>query len=305
MTGRRLCALVGLAVGCPAALHAQFTDPRTYAVVPIGISQLEIDYIHAEADASIDTSLEVVGAHFEQNEAVLSLTHNFSMLSQLAWIKLGVPYATVSGSVAGTGISGSTTGAGDSSFQFTTLLKGGRALSAAEFAAYEPAPTVGLSLTVTAPTGEYDAEKLLNLGSHRWSCKPEVGVSYPFGPEQSWEVDGYVNVYFFTDNTSYKGAEVLRQEPLPGVEGHLIHDFSPRLWASLDVRYGFRGETVVDGVSQNDSQESLVAGAEANWSPSSSHSFVFVFAKALVYRNAPSATGVALKYVYTWGAASK
>jgi len=306
MTGRLSCVLVALAAcSSPAALYAQFTDPRTYTLAPVGISQLEVDYIHAEADASIDASIEVAGAHFEQNQAVVSCTHNFSMLSHLAWIKLGVPYATVSGSIAGTSISGSTTGAGDSSLQFTTLLKGGRALSAAEFAAYQPAPTVGLSVTITAPTGEYDAEKLLNLGSHRWSLKPELALSYPFGPDQSWVADAYVNVYFFTDNTAYHGVEVLRQEPLPGIEAHLSHDFTPRLWASLDLRYGFRGETVVDGVNQNDAQESLVAGAEANWSPSPSHSFVFVFAKALVHHNAPSATGVALKYVYTWGAAAR
>jgi len=306
MTGRLSCVLVALAACCcPAPLYAQFTDPRTYTVAPVGISQLEVNYIHAEADASLDTSLEVVGAHFEQNEAALSYTHNFSMLSRLAWIKLGVPYATVSGSVAGTNISGSTTGAGDSSIQFAMLLKGGRALRASEFAAYEPASTVGLSVTVTAPTGEYDAGKLLNLGSHRWSFKPELAISCPFGPERSWEADAYINVYFFTDNTTYHGVEVLRQEPLAGVEGHLSHDFTPHLWASLDLRYGFRGEAVVDGVSQNDAQESLVAGAEANWSPSPSHSFVLVFAKALVYRNAPSATGVALRYVYTWEVASR
>jgi hypothetical protein len=69
----------------------------------------------------------------------------------------------------------------------------------------------------------------------------------------------------------------------------------------LDLRYSFRGETIVDGVNQNNSQELLIAGAEASWSPSESHSLVILWAKALVYRNAPAETAVVLKYVYHWG----
>ena len=306
MTGRLFSALLAITASCcPPALYAQFTDPRTYTVAPVGLNQLELVYDHASADASLDTSLEVVGAHFEQNEAAVSYTHNFGVLGQLTWVKVNVPFAAVSGSVAGTNISASNTGAGDSSLQLTALLKGGKALSATEFATYTPGTTLALSVTISAPTGEYDAQKLLNLGSNRWSFKPEFAVSYPFGPEHRWWVEGYVNAYFFTDNTTYHGVEILRQEPLPGLEGHISYDFTRSLWASLDLRYSFRGRTVIDGVNQNDAQELLTAGTEASWSPSSNHSLVILFTKALVYRNAPAETRVALKYVYRWGAASE
>jgi Putative MetA-pathway of phenol degradation len=306
MTGRVFSALLAITASCcPPAVYAQFTDPRTYTVVPVGTNQLELNYAYAHADASLDTSLEVVGAHFEQNEVAVSYTHNFGMLSHLAWVKVDVPFASVTGSVAGTNISGSTTGAGDTSLQLTALLKGGKALSAAEFATYEPSTTLALSVTVSAPTGEYDADKLLNLGSHRWSFKPEFAVSHPFGPEQRWEVDAYVNVHFFTDNTTYHGVEILRQDPLPGLEAHISYDFTRSLWASLDLRYSFRGETIVDSVNQNDAQKSLIGGTEASWSLSSNQSLVILFAKALVYRNAPAETRVALKYVYSWGTGSE
>jgi len=158
-----------------------------------------------------------------------------------------------------------------------------------------------MSLTVTAPTGEYDGNKLLNLGSHRWSFKPELGISYAFGPERKWEVDGYINAYFFTDNTSYRGVEVLHQEPLPGLEAHLSYSVTPGFWMSLDSRYAFRGETVVNGLEQNNTQENLTVGAEASWTPNAHNSLDVVFAKALVHRNAPSYTGVSLSYTYSWG----
>jgi hypothetical protein len=228
ISGRPLLSFAAITALCfPQILWAQFTDPRNYTVAPVGINQLELDYAHAQANAAIDTSLVIGGAHFELNQATAAYTRTFGVLDHLAWVKTTLPFARLSGSVAGTPVSGSTSGAGDLSIELATLLKGGRALSAAEFAKYQPATTWGASLTVSAPTGEYNPDKLLNLGSDRWSFKPEIGAAHPFGPEQTWEVDAYVNVYFFTDNTAYRGVEILRQEPLPGLEVHISHDFSP------------------------------------------------------------------------------
>jgi hypothetical protein len=71
---------------------------------------------------------------------------------------------------------------------------------------------------MTAPTGSYQPSKILNLGSDRWSFKPELAWSHPFGHEQQWELDAYTNVSFYTANTSYHGKEILRQDSLPGFE---------------------------------------------------------------------------------------
>ncbi|HXX85586.1 MAG TPA: transporter [Casimicrobiaceae bacterium] len=295
-------AVAAIAASCfPGVLYAQFTDPRTYTVGPVGLNDLEFDYTYARANASIDTSVVVGSATLELNKGDLSYTHNFSVLGHFAWVNATVPYASLRGYVAESNISGSTTGPGDSSLELAGILMGGKALSAPELATHEQTTSVGISLTVPVPTGEYNADKVLNVGTHRWSFKPEVGISYPFGPEQKWEVDGYVNALFFTDNTAYHGVEVLRQEPLPGVEGHISYTFTHSLWASLDTRYAFRGETVVDGLAQNNSQEGLIVGAEAHWLPNSRNSLGLVFAKALVHTNAPNYTGVVLKYVYSWG----
>jgi hypothetical protein len=53
--------------------------------------------------------------------------------------------------------------------------------------------------------------------SVRTTPDAEIGIAHPFGAEQTWEVDAYVNVSFFTDNTAYRGVEILGQEPLPGI----------------------------------------------------------------------------------------
>jgi hypothetical protein len=284
----------------PRVLYAQFTDARTYTQGPVGLNQLELEYQYGRANASFDTSLVVGTAILEQNKGTFSYTHNFSTFGHLTWVTANVQFGSLAGSVVDGGASGSTSGMGASSFEVAGLLLGGQALSAAELATQESRTIVGMSLTVTGPNGQYNPDKVLNLGSNRWSFKPELGVSYPFGPERKWELDGYINVYFFTDNTSYQGAEILRQEPLPGLEMHLSYSVTSSFWVSLDSRYAFRGETLVDGRAQSNAQQNLIVGTEANWSPDSHNALDIVFAKALVHVNAPAATSVSVSYTYSW-----
>src|SRR5277367_2511488 len=73
------CVCFALAVfHFPGQIYAQFTDPRTYDNTPVGASQLELVYAYAHANASIDTSLIVVGAEANLNQGTPSFTRYFS-----------------------------------------------------------------------------------------------------------------------------------------------------------------------------------------------------------------------------------
>jgi len=297
-----LCACFVLSLLSHLA-RAQFTDPRTYNNTPVGINQLELGYAHVHANASIDTSLIITGAKVDLNQGIIDYTRYFSLLRRLTWVEAGVPVAGLGGSVVGTNIQRAIVGTGDSSYAMGILLKGGPALSLEEFEKFKPTTTLGVSFTITAPTGSYNANKILNLGSDRWSFKPEVALSHPLGPEKKWEVEAYGNIYFYTDNTSYHGREVLRQQALPGVEGHVSYSFTDRLWTSLDTRYSFRGSTVVNEVDQNNPQRNFVLGSEMNITLNARNSLALEFGKALVHRNGPAVVGFSLKYDHTWGSA--
>src|SRR5689334_17716242 len=105
------------------------------------------------------------------------------------------------------------------------------------------------------------------------------------------------------DNTSYRGREILRQQSLPGVEGHISYLFNDALWASVDTRYSFRGTTFLNGVNQGNPQQNFILGSEMNVSLNSQNSLVFEFAKAVVHENGPALTGFSVRYDYTWGKA--
>ncbi|HMK24322.1 MAG TPA: transporter [Terriglobales bacterium] len=285
----------------PDQAYGQFAEAHNYDNGPVGVNQVELAYAYAHSNSSIDTSLIVAGAKFNLNQGTITYTRYFGLVRRTAWVEASVPLADLSGFISGTNIRGSITGSGDSSYALTVLLKGGPALSPERFADYKPTTTVGMSLTVSAPTGQYNQNRLLNLGSDRWSFKPEIALSQPFGREQKWQCDLYAHAYFFTDNTSYRGREILRQEALPGLEGHVSYFFVHNAWASLDTLYSFRGATVVNGVPQNDAQRNFTLGSEVNVSLNSRNTVVFQFAKALVHQSGPAVIGLAVKYTYTWG----
>jgi hypothetical protein len=296
-----LLACFALAFFCtPGKASAQFNDARAYDNTPVGVSQLELNYAYVRSNASLDPSLAIAGANLNLNQGTIGYTHYFGVFHRLAWVEASVPLAGLDGSIAGTNVHGSIAGTGDSSYQIAMLLMGGQALSISQFENYKPASSLGLSFTITAPTGLYNTNKILNLGSDRWSIKPELAFSLPFGPDQKWEFDGYGNISFYTDNTSYRGREILRQQPLPGLEGHISYSLNDRAWVSLDTRYSFRATTSVDGVSQNNAQQNFIVGSELNISLSPQNSLTFVFAKAIVHQNGPTATGFSIKYDYTW-----
>ena len=302
MIERLLFALVTFsALYFPEQTCAQFTDAHNYDNTPAGINQIELSYSYVHSNASIDSSLVIAGAKLNLDQGTISYTRYFGVAKRLTWASAGVPIAGLSGEVTGTSIKGSVAGAGDSSYQVGALLRGGPALSISQFESYKPATILGASLTITAPTGLYDATKILNLGADRWSFKPEVALSHQFGSEQKWQVDAYGNAYFYTQNTSYHGREILRQEPLPGFEGHISYAVNEKLWVSLDTRYSFRGSTLVNGAPQDNSQQNFVLGSEMSISLNARNSLTFEFAEALVHRNGPALSGFSVKYDFTWG----
>jgi hypothetical protein len=299
---RLLLACLAVAVfRLPDQARAQFTDPHNYDNTPVGTNEVELAYTYARSNVSIDTGLIIAGARLRLDAGSIGYSRYFGLANHLMWVNGTVPVADLSGSVTGANVSGSISGAADSSYQVAALLKGGPALRVADFGSYKPETIVGVSLSVAVPSGQYNGNRILNLGSDRWLLRPEIAFSHPFGPEKEWQLDTYANCEFYTDVVSYRGSNLLSQQPLPGLEGHISYSFNDRLWAALDTRYSLRGDTSINGVDQNDSQQNFILGSEVNVALNSQHSLVFQFAKAVVHRNGTAYTGFTVKYDFVWG----
>ena len=56
-----------------------------------------------------------------------------------------------------------------------------------------PRTIVGASILVQAPTGGYESDKVINVGTNRWAVKPAVGVIWPMRPTWLLEFElGYL-----------------------------------------------------------------------------------------------------------------
>ena len=103
---------------------------------------------------------------------------------------------------------------------------------------------IGTSLEVTAPLGQYDSDKLLNIGTNRWSFKPEVGISKTLGPLTLELASG---VRFYTDNNDFLDGQTLQVSPIYSVQSHLIYSFTSGIWVGLDGLYYTGGRPTIDG----------------------------------------------------------
>jgi hypothetical protein len=129
----------------------------------------------------------------------------------------------------------------------------------AEFARQPRRTIVGTSLTVVPPMGQYSATKLVNLGTNRWSFKPEVGVSVPL---DRWTVDAYAGMWLFTSNDAYyPGLSQRHQEPVFGVQGHLSYTLKRRAWVAVNATWYTGGQVEVDGLDVADGYRNTRLGA--------------------------------------------
>ena len=109
------------------------------------------------------------------------------------------------------------------------------------------------------PIGEYNPAHLINLGSNRWSFKPEVGVAQPIG---RWTLEGYLGVWFFTTNTAFFSGDSRRsQDPIVAAQAHISYTFPSRAWLALDGTWYRGGQTSVNGGLKADLQRNTRAGA--------------------------------------------
>ncbi len=148
-------------------------------------------------------------------------------------------------------------GAADPLVRLSVDLYGTPARDLAQFRSYRQDLIVGASLQVSAPLGQYDPSRLLNLGTHRWSFHPEIGLSQAFG---DWIAEAAGGATFFTTNDDFFGGHQRRQDPLYSGRANLVYNFRPGLWVSLDATFYAGGRTTLDGVDDNNRQSNSRVG---------------------------------------------
>jgi len=142
-------------------------------------------------------------------------------------------------------------------------------------------------------------EKLINIGTNRWSLKPEVALSQPLGDR--WLLDTYAGVWFFTANDSfYPGTKTKTQEPIGAFQSHISYNFRRQLWAALDLTYYVGGRTTIQGVSNDDLQSNSRIGATFAFPVGRRHSIKLAASKGAIVRQGADFTTFSFGWQTAW-----
>ena len=243
--------LVMALMAAGAGAYGQDLEPRAYANTPTGLNFLIAGYGYATGGVATDPALPLQNAHLHVHSAVLAYARSLDVWGRSGKVDVVLPYAWLSGSadVAGQPQEREVSGFGDPRLRFSVNFYGAPALSLQEFAGYKQDLIVGASLQVSAPLGQYNAKKLVNIGTNRWSIKPELGLSKAFG---SLTLELAAGLAIYTNNHDFFGGKTRAQNPIYSLQGHVLYTFGSGIWVALDSTYYTGGRTTVDGVEGHD-----------------------------------------------------
>jgi hypothetical protein len=291
------CAVVCSSVQ-PA--RAQSLDPREFANVPVGANFLSLSVSRSTGGVAVDPSLPIENSSATVYVEAIAYSRALNVWGQSGIINLLLPYAQVSasGEVFGQPRSRSVSGPGDPVLRVAMNLYGAPALSRKEFAAYQQQTIVGVSLLATAPVGQYDSSKLVNIGTHRWSFKPEAGVSVASGVH--WTFESTASATLYTDNDDFLNGKTRSQKPLYALQGHLIYNVKPGFWLAADGTYYEGGRTTLNGKLDNDLQQNTRWGLTVSKAVGAGNSIKLNYSKGLTARAGTDFRTISVVWQYAW-----
>jgi hypothetical protein len=224
-----------------SAVCAQSLAPRAYIITATNSNAVTLTWSFYDGGVNLNGALPVTNAKGTYYIATFSYYHSLSFFARSSNITVSLPYGvgTFSGKELGEQKSVYRSGLLDFSARFSVNLKGGPAMKPQQLAKWRQKVLLGASVTVIAPTGQYDGTKLVNWGINRWAVKPEFAYSQRW---RHWVLDAYGECGFYTTNGASYDLPVPRpqtEEPIGSFEGHWSYDFKKqqRMWASLDGNF--------------------------------------------------------------------
>jgi hypothetical protein len=232
---------------------AQSMEPRAYSNAPVGMNFFILGYTHMQGDVLFDPAVPLTNADARIHSVIAAYSRELDLWGRSGSLGVALPYAWLSGNATveptGEYRTRTVSGLADPAMRFSVNLYGAPALPLEEFKSYRQDLIVGMSIVVTAPLGQYDSSKLVNIGTNRWSFKPEIGISKALG---SWTLEAIAAMTLFTDNNDFYGGHRHTQDPLYSFQAHAIYSFENGIWTALNGTWYTGGSTTLDGVSNDD-----------------------------------------------------
>jgi hypothetical protein len=280
--------------------HAQSIEPRAYSNAPVGVNFLVAGPYYTRGGLSFNTSLPLTDPNLKTSNAVVGYARTLDLWGKSGKFDVIVPYTWLSGSATyqGDPVEREVDGFADPLFRLSMNFYGAPALTLPEFKAYEQDLIVGASLQVSVPAGQYDSTKLVNIGTNRWSFKPELGVSKALS---DLTLEFKAGVTLFTTNDDFYNGNRRSQDPLYSIGAHAIYNFRSGIWASVDATYFAGGRSTLNGALQNDLQRNWRVGGTLSFPVDVRNSIKLYASSGVSARTGNSYDLIGIVWQYRWG----
>jgi hypothetical protein len=289
-----------LLLGAASPAHSQTLDPRSFVNTPVGLNFIVAGYAYSWGNVAFDPSVSIENADLTTQGGVAGLARamNWWGLSGKLNVGGGFICANGSGDVQGVRETRDICGLTDLSTAASVNFIGAPAISLSEYPKYQQRFLMGASLAVTAPTGQYDETKLVNIGTHRWSFRPQIGMSQSMG-RITLEFLGAVTLY--TRNGAFFNGHQRDQAPLYSGQVNLIYTFRSGIWGAIGGTVYGGGRVTTDGTPAQEIQENWRVGGTLVFPVSRHNSFKLWGTSGLYARTGGNFHTLAASWVYAWG----
>ena len=251
---------VGLASPPGSPAFAQELEPRRWSHLPIGQNFASLIYARTEGDISFDPELGIEEAQGDVDTMLAGYVRSFALFDRSARIEVrqAWQHGRWDGLVNGVPTVVERDGPSDTFVRLAVNLIGGPPLSGRDFAAHRSTndveTIVGAAIGVQLPTGEYFEDRLINLGSNRFTIRPQLGVQHR---RRNWTFEATGTAWIYTHNDSFFNGNSLARDPLFSLDGTIIYTFNSGIWAAASVGIGVGGQTAINGVANEDRREDV------------------------------------------------
>jgi hypothetical protein len=275
-------------------------EPRAYGNAPVGVNFLIAGYAHSEGGLATEVSSPLKDAVLGLDFALLAYARSFELLGKAGKVDVILPCSDMSGSalVAGEYRERNVSGFSDPKLRLSVNFVGAPVLSVQEFAGWQQDLIVGASIQVSPPLGQYDPDRMVNLGSNRWFVRPDIGISKAWG---DFVLELSTGVIFFADNNEYYGGRNLEQNPVSVTQAHVIYTFGRGVWGAVSWVCDYGGRTKIDGVRNDDEQSNSRVGAMFSMPVNRNNSIKIFSSTGVITRYGTEYDLAGISWQYRWG----
>jgi hypothetical protein len=279
---------------------AQNLEPGYLSAMPIDGHIAVATTGYSKGNILLDNTLPIENLEAGINNFALGYLHSFKLFNRLTKFSVVVPYAIAdfSALVEGEPQSDVRNGLGDPILAFSMMLLGTEALKPQEFFKQEHKKfKLGILFKLKMPLGQYDDDRLINMGTNRWAMKTGLGASYTL--KQRIVFEAQLNSWFFSENDDFLVDNTSKQKPLFEGQFHTTYIFKPGIWLAASIGTIQGGATEINGVA-NEDFNNLRYGLAFSYRFNPKHSLKFAYTNGFISRTGDDFDSFLLAYQFLW-----